>query len=167
MISFCSVTITCRLRRRKEKRIFRGHPKPRQRTRPLHSCFVYYLRWRKEKDLWGIPNSGKGHFPLHSCLFIACGGEREKGLFGLPQTPAKDTVLCTPVFHNHDASPHLFSLCFFECAGDFAEGEFVSVVDRCCFIWLQALAVDACGVGAVQVGDCVGAADMLDGSMDA
>ena len=56
-------------------------------------------------------------------------------------------------------------LCFFECAGYFAEGEFISIVDWCCFIWLQALAVDACGVCAIQVGDCIGAANVLDGGV--
>ena len=62
---------------------------------------------------------------------------------------------------------HIYSpnLCFFECTGYFAEGEFISVVDGCCFIRLQALAVDACGVGAIQVGDCVGAADMFEGGV--
>jgi len=124
------------------------------------------LRRRREKGLFGdTPNPGKGRCPLHSCFVAAYGGEGKRDYSGTPRTPAKDAVLCTPVFQNHYAAS--FSLCFFECAGDFAEGEFISVVDRCCFIWIQTLAVDACGVGAVQVGDCVGAADMLDGGVDA
>ena len=52
-----------------------------------------------------------------------------------------------------------------EGAGYFAEGEFISVVDGCCFVWLQALAVDACGVCAVQVCDRIGAANVLDGGV--
>ena len=50
---------------------------PGKGLRPLHSCFVYYLRWRKRKGFVGpaytflrcaAPNPGKGHCPLHSCF---------------------------------------------------------------------------------------------------
>jgi hypothetical protein len=130
---------------------------------------VYYLppaaaKWEK-RGFSGTPRTpAKDAVLCAPVLYVACGGERKRSCGG-SHAAIKDAVLCTPVFHNHYAGS--FSLCFFECAGDFAEGEFISVVDRCCFIWLQALAVDACGVGAVQVGDCVGAADMLNGCMDA
>ena len=125
----------------------------------------------------GIPCSGKGRCPLHSCLYVPFGGEGKKSFSGFSccirkmrgSEPRKRTASSTLLkFTPLGRCPLYFeSLRFFECAGDFAEGEFISVVDRCCFVWLQALAVDACGVGAVQVGDCVGAADMLDGSVDA
>ena len=145
MISFLCVYYLPPSAAKGVKGIFRGHPEPRQRT--LSSALLFCLLPSTAKE--------KGDFL----------GSAVASLDARPRTLAKDVVLCTPVFHNHYAA--LFSLCFFECAGDFAEGEFVSVVDWCCFIWLQALAVDACGVCAIQVGDCVGAADMLDGSMDA
>jgi len=50
----------------------------------------------------------------------------------------------------------------FEGAGYFAEGESVSIVDSGRLVGYQALVVEARGIGAVQVGHCIGTANMLD-----
>ena len=50
----------------------------------------------------------------------------------------------------------------FEGAGYFAKGESVSIVDRGGLVGYQALVVEARGIGAVQIGHCIGTADMLD-----
>ena len=56
--------------------------------------------------------------------------------------------------------PHFLRL--FKGAGYFAEGESVSIVDRGGLVGYQALVVEARGIGAVQVGHCIGTANMLD-----
>src|SRR5438270_47257 len=46
-------------------------------------------------------------------------------------------------------------------AGCFPEGEAVTIIDRGSLVRFQALAVEARGVCAVEVGQSIGAADML------
>jgi len=128
----------------REKRILWGHPRPRQRTPSSALLFV------------SLPTATKAVKGIFRDALIHPPDAR-------PRTPAKDFVLCTPVFHNHYAVS--FSLCFFKGAGYCAEGELISIVDWSCFVWFQALAIDACGICAVEVGDGKGAPNMLDGGV--
>ncbi len=118
---------------------------------------IYYLLPAAAKEKKGVcgdtPHPGKGLCPLHSC-FVRCLRRRKRsGILGYPSPSKEQCPLC------------FCNLCFFEGAGYFAEREFISVVDWCCFIWLQALAVDACGVCAVQISDCKGAANVINGGV--
>src|SRR5437763_13290471 len=46
------------------------------------------------------------------------------------------------------------------------KGNCIPIIDRCGLIGLQALVVETCRVGASQVGECVAAADVLQGGVD-
>ena len=56
----------------------------------------------------------------------------------------------------------LHFLRLFEGAGYFAKGESVSIIDSGRLVGFQALVVEARGIGAVQVGHCIGTSNMLD-----
>jgi hypothetical protein len=52
-------------------------------------------------------------------------------------------------------------------AGHLTEVECIAILDGGSLVGFQAFAVDACGVRAIQVGQSIGTANMLNGSMNA
>src|SRR5439155_3321206 len=53
---------------------------------------------RKKEICGDTPLPGKGLRPLHSCLTIRPRRTIKGDFSGTPHSPAKDSVLCTPVF---------------------------------------------------------------------
>src|SRR5437879_5668861 len=75
---------------------------------------------------------------------------------------SKDELRLQPVGRKRSSSLLVDTLCLLKGACHLAEGETIAIVDRRGLIRLQALAVEARGVCAVQVGERIAAADVFE-----
>src|SRR5207247_9755455 len=108
--------------------------------------------------------------PVNAAVAPTCGqtgrkesAKREKGVFRGPAIASPGCAAPNP--GKGLRSLHSCSLCFLKCACHLAEGEFISIVNWCSLVRLQSLTVDARRVCAVQVGDCIGGSNQLNGGM--